>query len=384
VALQELPPLLTDTGKPVDIRLGAMRGLAAVGGAEATEALIAVIADDARPIRLEVMSALARLARADAAWPNPAGDALLSALRGGYTPEDIGDTATQPAAAPEASPEEPAPRALNEGSGAFPTSTLKSILEDTPELEKFVGLPEEGNELTPIDMERLALAKQVVGKKRVAVAPTVVTHEDIRRFAARVLGDIGHADVARELANALASGDADLRLAAADSLARIGGKLAPLPATVTETLMAELATADRALKLLLIRALGASEGKPVSDMLKTQLADNDSFVRTEAVRSLFKLGRVGAEVEAMLDDPDSSTRLIAAKAVAGTGGTDAVGRIVDFSFAFEGCHGREAARLLRDLDATAASAAFADVLCDPDRKRLWSVAIEALEELNRP
>ena len=233
-------------------------------------------------------------------------------------------------------------------------------------------------------MERLALARQAVGKKRVAVAPTVVAHEDIRRFAARVLGDIGHADVAQELVNALGSGDADLRLAAADSLSRIGALLAPLPSAVTETLLTVLPTAGRDMKLLLIRALAASKGESAGDMLKTQLADSDSFVRTEAVRSLFKLGRVGPEVEAMLDDPDSTTRLIAAEAVAGTGGADAVGRMVDFSFAFGGCHGREIARLLRDMDATAASAAFADVLRDPDRKQLWSVAIAALEELNRP
>jgi HEAT repeat protein len=383
-ALQDLIPLLTDTDRPDGIRLGALRGLATVGGAEATEALIAVIGDDSRPIRLEVMSALARLAQTDSAWPNAAGDALLSALRGRYTPEDIDDSATMTAATPEAPPEESAPRVRNEDSGAFPTSTLKSILNDTPGLEKLAGLPDEGVELTPVDMERLALARQVVGKRRVVVEPKVVGHEDIRRFAARVLGDIGHADVARELVNALASGDADLCLAAADSLTRIGHMLTPFPVTVTETLMAKLATADRALKLLLIRALGASEGETVSDMLKTLLADSDSFVRTEVVRSLFKLGKVGTEIEAMLDDPDSSTRLIAAEAIAGPGGTDAVGRLVDFSFAFEGCHGREAARLLRGMDATAASDAFVGVLHNPDRKRLWSVAIEALEELHRP
>jgi HEAT repeat protein len=381
-ALQDLPPLLADTDRPVDIRLGALRGLAAVGGAEATETLIAVIDDEARPIRLEVMSALALLARADAAWPNLAGDALLSALWGRHTPEDLGDTAEQPTA-PEALPEMPAPTVTqSEDTGAYPTSTLKAMLEDAPALEKLAGLPDKGCELTPMDMERLALARKIVGKKRMVMEPTVVAHEDIRRFAARVLGDLGHADVAQELANMLADADTELRMASADSLARIAALLTPLPATVTETLLSMVATADRDMKLLLIRALAASPGAPVCNTLVTQLSDADSFVRTEAVRSLFKLGRVGVEVETMLDDPDASTRLAAAEAVAKTGGAGAIERLLDFSFSFEGCHGREAARLMGNLDATAASAAFTDILRDPAHKRTWSIAIEALEELN--
>ena len=50
--------------------------------------------------------------------------------------------------------------------------------------------------------------------------------------------------------------------------------------------------------------------------------------------------------------------------------------------AFEGYHGNRTARLLRDLDGPQASALFIDVLRDPERKRTWAVAIEALAELN--
>jgi HEAT repeat protein len=397
-ALGDLIPALLDTDRPVGARLGALQGLALVGGEPVVEALVAVIDDAARPIRLETLSALARLARTDAVWPNAAGRALLSAARGRYDPDAGGDTGDQSAVAPEeprdeggapgpAAPakDEPGPAAPakdEEDDGAFPTSTLSAILYDAPEIGEAVGLPDEGIELTPADMERLAMAKRIRGKKRMPLAPEVVLHEDIRRFAVRVLGDLNHGDVARELAVAVNSTDAELRLAAADSLARIGAHLRPFPGAVTEALMAAVATADRDLKLLLIRALAACDGQAVSALLAEHIRDEDSFVRAEAVRALSRLGQVDSQVEALLADPDPSVRLCAAEAVAGAGGVGAVEMLVDFALSFEGYHGRQAARLLRSLDATRASALFLAVLRDPQRKRTWSVAIEALEELN--
>jgi HEAT repeat protein len=94
------------------------------------------------------------------------------------------------------------------------------------------------------------------------------------------------------------------------------------------------------------------------------------------------LGRTGSWIEALLGDPDPAVRLSAAQAVAAARGDDAVKLLTDFAFSFEGYHGRDAARLLRELDADRASALFVEVLKNPDDKRIWSVAIEALEELN--
>ena len=388
IAVADLIPLLGNTAGPVDARRGALQGLAAVGGERAVDALAGAIDDEERSIRLETMPALARLARADAVWPNAAGEALLFALRGGYEPEAADETGEEtPAAAKTPGEEtgEPASSeaAKNEGdAGAFPTSTMSVILDDAPEIREVVGLPDDGVELTPMDMERLALAKRIKGKRRMPLVPKVVLHEDIRRFAARVLGDISHGDVALELAGTLENGDAELCLAAADSLARIGADLSPLPDAVTDVLISTAAMAERDLKLLLIRALGAGGGDAVPAFLAEQIQDEDSFVRTEAVRALFRLGRAGPEVEALLDDPDPSVRLSAAEAIAGAGGDDAVELLVDFAISFEGYHGRRAARLLRDLDAAGASALFVEILQDTGRKRIWSVAIEALEELN--
>jgi len=380
-ALPDLVELLGDKKQPAEIRVGALRGLALIGDAETVAALVRVIDDDVRAVRLEVMSILARLARQEEHWPNAAGDALLEALRGRYSPEPDEETPAESEAAAEEEPEEPQIDRPSADPDKFPTSTLESILEDEPGLRKTAGLPDQGLELGLDDMERLALARQIVGKKRISLEPTVVVHEDIRRFAARVLGDLGHAVVMEELANVLLDPDADLRLAAADSLARIAALPEPLSASVDEQILAALPEADRDLKVLLIRALATSENEQAADALKTRLADQDGFVRTEAVRALSCLDQTGPEVEAMLEDPDSSTRLAAAKAVAS--GSGAVARLVDYAFSHEGLHRREVACMLRDVAPEAASSAFMEVLRDPERKRFWPVAIEALEELNR-
>ncbi|MBT5809279.1 MAG: hypothetical protein HOI19_02845, partial [Rhodospirillaceae bacterium] len=266
----------------------------------------------------------------------------------------------------------------------FPTSTIAAILDYTPEAKTVDALkmPAAGIELTPVDMERLALARNIKGKRRMATAPTVKRPDDVRRFAARILGDVGKPGVASALETVLADKDEEVRMAAADSLARIGEHAAPFPASVSDALMEALKSAKPSLKILLIRALAASSAENVIDVLKMQLTDEDSFIRTEAVHALRKLGQVGPEIEALLEDPDPSVRLGAAEAVVGAGGEDAIQRIVDFAFSFEGYHSRQAARLLRRLDIGEASQRFMDVLRDPERKRTWSVAIEALKELN--
>mgnify|MGYP003974993953 FL=1 len=389
VAEYELGLLIADADRSVDARLGALQGLAMAGGDEAVRALTGVIDDGARQIRLETMSALVRLASHDE-WPNMAGEALLSALNGEYEPEAGAETEAVPndsatdfgGEARDDTGEEVPAELSKDDDAAFPTSTMNAILADTPEASEVLNLPKEGIELTPADMERLALAKQIKRKKRVSLVPNVVLHEDIRRFAARVLGDIDQKAVARQLANALTSGDQEVCLAAADSLARIGERMGIMQGDVAAMTVAAMAVAGRDMKLLLIRALAACRGDEIVALLTTHLHDSDAFLRQEAIRALAKLGEIGAEIGNLLNDPDPAVRQSAAEAIAGTGRSDAVKPLVDFALAFEGYHGNRTARLLRGLDPAGASALFIDVLHDPERKRTWAVAIQALAELN--
>ncbi len=383
-ALSDLTALLGDTKRPIEVRLGALQGLAASGGKAAVQALADVMDDDARPLRLEAMSALARIARAGSAWPNVAGNALLLALSTETKAEDADEqpaaVQSEKSAEPEVGPDEKGETEAD----SFPTSTVSAILKHEPDVttEGVLQMPGEGIELTPVDMERLALARNIKGKKRMVLAQEVKRHDDVRRFAARVLGDIHRAEVASALAVALTDRDGEVCLAAADSLARLGEHVASLPADVGAALMAAVETAQPALKLLLIRALAAVDDGGVSDMLRTHLCDKDCFTRVEAIRALGKRGQVGPEIEALLGDPDSSVRLSAAEAVTEAGGGDAIEQIVDFAFSFEGYHGGQAARLLRRLGIAEASGRFMEVLRNPEKKRTWSVAIEALAELN--
>lgn len=386
-ALEPLTGQLLDPARALAARLGAARGLAKLGGEAAVAALAEVLGDDDRQLRLEVLAALAALAVAEAVWPNAAGETLLAALRGELVPAPESE-AEAPATAHGSS--EPAPAESDEAvpEAAFPKSTMESILGgDAPPLGETDGAAPV--ELTQADLDRLALAARNTGKKVVPVVPRVAPHQDVRRFAARVLGGLARGEVADALAQvlgaqALGDGDSELRRIAADSLARIGDGIVAFSEEVTDALLQASSGADRDLRLSAIRALGAAGGARAAQVIEVQLRDPDGFVRAEAVRARAKLGAAGPGVEALLGDPEANVRLAVARAVAEAGGPDAVEHLADFAFAFEGRHRRVAGRLLRRLDVAAANARFLEALGDRDRMRLWPVAIEALEELNQP
>ncbi|MFQ5953967.1 MAG: HEAT repeat domain-containing protein [Kiloniellales bacterium] len=383
-ALVDLVEQLTNTKRPLEARLGAARALAKLGGEPAVGALARVLGDDERQLRLEAIAALATLAAAVEPWPNPPGETLLAALSGELVPEPRAETGAEARAGENAAPArvEEAPPAEDEAAAeAFPKSTLQSILGDTAP-----AMPRDdagGVELTQRDLDRLALAARTPRKRRVPVTPKVAPHRDVRRFAARVLGDLARDEIAGALAEALNDSDAELRRAVADSLARIGARTGALPRQVVDALLRALGDGERDVRLSAVRALGAAGSRRAAKPLIDRLRDDDSSVRAEALTALARLGAVGPEVESLIDDREPAVRLAAARAVAAAGGVSAVERLGDFAFAHEGTHRREAGRLLRGLDRAAGSVRFLEVLDDPNRRRLWPVAIEALEEIHR-
>ncbi len=377
---EDLAEQVCDPARPLEVRLGAVKGLARLGGEDAANALAGALADDARRLRLEATAALCTLARAEATWPNRPGEILLMALRGALV------RAPEAAAEPEQSASAQ-DRATRDDEAAaepdFPKSTLRSILgEAAPPAAESLGFGPPV-ELTREDLERLALAARTPRKAVVPTTPQVAPHQDVRRFAARVLGDLARPEVAGELARALDDADAELCRVAADSLARLAARLGVLPEEAVEALLRALLSAERGIRVAAVRGLGAAPGPGTASVLRERLGDADGFVRAEALRALARLGAVGPEVAARLEDAEPGVRLAAAQAVAGSGGAGALERLVDFAFAFEGYHRRQAGRMLRTLDVAAANERFLGALEDRDRMRLWPVAIEALEELNR-
>lgn len=352
-ARARLVALLGDSGRPAVTRLNALRALAGLGDATLLDTFAEAARAAPRQIRLAALAALAGIARRADDWPNPAGDTLTAALRGHLlrTPDDAAEP-TEPVAesgAPAAAEEDPdAPR--------FPATTLDSILErnaaDAP-------------------------------RTRRAAAAMAAPNDDLRVLAARVLGDIAHAGAAEALAAELGDANADLVLAAAGSLARIAATGMALPQGAVRALLAAAETAGPDKRCALIRALGpVSAASGVGALLQNGLGDADPTVRAAAAEALAAGGR-GDLAAVRLDDPDEAVRLAAARAVAAVGDPACVPLLTETTLSGAGHLARPVARLLRDIDAPAATAALIAILADPSRRRDRGPAIEAIEELNR-
>jgi len=394
-ALDDLREQIADPTCPAEVRRAAAKGLGDLGGEPAAHALIAAVGDDDRAVRLEALGALAALAATDAA-PELALQALRAALAGELLgapesdPADEAETAASPAVAEpngdgdsEITDEAVADEASEAVADAWPNSTLASVLGDE-ELAAEAMAPAAPVVLDPEDLEYLELARRAPRKRRVSPDAAPPAAADIPRLAARLLGDLSDPSVAEALAGALAARDDEIRRAAADSFARMATRGVPLPDEAIAALGRVAATdGDRDARLFAVRALGAS-GAVGDETIAPRLADDDDILRAEAALSMAAIGAVDARVAALLDDGSACVRLAAARALALAGGADAVARLVDFAFAEEGMHCREAARLLRDLDRDAAARAFLRVLDAAEKERVWRIAIDALEEMYRP
>jgi HEAT repeat protein len=403
-AAETLSAQALDPSRPAMVRLAALAGLIQLGDKTVFDVLAASASDGDRQVRLQALAGLAGLAAAPAPWPNDAADTLLgvlateivdeapSAEMSSVEPSDA--DAQEPVPASEA-PVDPGAEA--EIAAPPPVSTLEAILgADSLEL-KVLKDGGEKVELSPKDLEFLGLTERKLKKRKLSPISTVAAPVDSRRFAAQVLGDVGRVEVAAALFSKIGDDDSELAINALVSLVRLAEVLGTLPDSVTTGLVAILETRDANRRLLALRALAHAGGDCAVEALIAALSDGDSFLRLEAVRALARAGRVDRErMGDMLADGDASVRLAAAEALAdseGMAGSDGladkgdpstVDRLTDFSFAFEGYHHRETARLLRRVDPAAASRRYLKVLGEEDRRREWQVAIAALGELNEP
>ena len=402
-ALPDVLGVLTDRDIPLARRLAAVAALGTIGGEHAIAGFNAVLGGDERQIRLDSMAQLATLAR-DAEWPNPAGYALLAALHGELVPEpeeseeepeeseeepeesEKEEEAAESEAAggdEETAPAEDAPAEDAPAADIIPTSTLQAILEGhEDEVERIASAEPE---LTETDEAFLDISRRrAMRKSKVSPNPKVAPHQDVRRFSARVLGEVVHADVAVALAEAVSDKDEEVRLAAADSLVQLAAKLEALPEPAADAIAAAAGSETRDMRLAAVRALVAAAQDGAEQLFRDRLADEDDFVRAEAIHGLTYSASDTARIAEFLTDGTPGVREAAAAAVAASGDADALGLLVDFAFFREGFHKERAARLLRGMDAATASDRFLDVLQDEDRMRVWLIAMVALAELNRP
>ncbi|MFQ5784284.1 MAG: HEAT repeat domain-containing protein [Alphaproteobacteria bacterium] len=412
VAFADLAECLREPTGQAPVRCAAAQALAGFGGQRAAHLLLQAVRDDERRVRLQAMMGLARLAVAgDGA--DLAREGLLAALQGHLVspPEDdVSDdeshenddrqggieASNAPAESPGmngtvnggTTPGTDRDASSVEGSDpesatiAWSRSTLESILGAESDVAK-VESHRSAVRVAGEDIEYLELTRRVRGKRRVSPDPQIAAHEDVPRIAAKLLGDVAEADVARALAAALANSDVDVRRHAADSLARIGKAMAGLPAEVAVAVIDACADADRDVRLAAMRALAVCPAAVAASVAKEMTGDPDSFIRAEAVRALAVVGEAGDEIDRLMADDSPNVRLASAEALAAVRGAEALDRLVAFAFAFDGYHHDQAARLLRDIDPAAARVRILQPLADPKRKREWRIALQVLQELYR-
>lgn len=373
VAFDDLKEQVLDRACPSQLRAAAARALIAFGSEATVATLAQCLDDDRQQVRLAVMTALAGLARSEGS-DGRAHATLFAALGGPKDSPPEEKIAAEPTlASGDDGGDTDSPRS------AYPTSTLDAILADREPV--VAAAAQDGSAaLTPSDLAFLELTQVAPRAKHPAIEPSDARHEDVRRLAARVLGEVPDPETARALATVLGDDDRELRRSALDSLARLAEQLKGLADDVAGAVAAALSDGDRAVRLAAVHALSFCRQAIAVAPLTGRLKDEDSFVRARAVRGL---ARFGTELAEHLDDEDSEVRLAAARAVAIGGGSDALDRLIDFAFAFDGAQRNEAARLLRRIDPFAANARFIETLKDPNRRRLWRIAIEALGEVNR-
>ena len=367
--------------------------------------------DEHRELRLNAMSYLAAEA-CDGNWPNLQGDILLDALSGEIVPAPAKEESDPPAeistqdqeldaergrsdkapvkidSATKLTDHEPGSESLEgldteEASDpVFPASTLEAILgQDSPHLAA-VKARGKNVELSDRDLEFLGLAKRTPKKRRISIESEIPLYQDVPRFAARVLGNVAHADVALALSDQIMSEDNDLSAVAADSLVLVGQELEAFSDEVFTKLLAALSTTDLQVHCKVTRALGVSGHPDASKALADCLNNKNRFVRVEAIQALSNFDDTARDIVPLLQDEQASVRLAAAKALATNDTNEVVEQLIDFAFDFKGYHRREAGRLLRKLNIQDANSRLVDVLKDSGRESEWQVAIESLEELN--
>ncbi len=237
--------------------------------------------------------------------------------------------------------------------------------------------------LSPSDLDFLAVAKKRAMRKRViALAEPVPAHQDVRRLAARLLGDVVDAEVFGALADCLEDPDEEVRHGAAESLARMAPRLDPLPGSACERICARMMEGDPAVRLNAVRVAACMPGEMADANLLACLGDEVAAVRIESIRSLAARKAGAGELSALLRDGEPDIALAAALALPALAGPGCCGEIVDFALASDGCGHRELARTLTKINAAETKARLLSALSDPDLERVWPIAIDMIGEMN--
>lgn len=404
--------VLSNDKIPREFRIGVLETLEKAGEI-AVPALLEVAADPDRQLRLSSLTTLANIASNDAVWPNDAGLGLLLALKGELVlppeepeaeevelatdtdPEETTEgtaEATAEGVAGEDQAPEPDQAELDEiareideslplvAEDAAPGSTLHAIMSNQP------NVPEAPLEeiILNADQERLLAMtnSRKFSKRKVSWATEVAPFLDVRRFSARLLGQVVNDEVTEALIAALTSDiDEETRQAVLFSLAEHGDRRGQLPGSLHETVTALLDDDNSEIRVLAMRLLGYMPGDTINEQLIALVGHDDPLVRVEAIRALDRRNVDTDALRVALNDSYLGAGIAAARALARISGDDAVDVLVDFAVRNDGIYRRDIGRMLGENAPHKGTARLLDLLNDEDQKVRWLVAIDALAEI---
>ncbi len=363
---------LQNPAQPLAFRIGLIEALTLLDEA-GLPYLAEAAGDERRQVRVSALSAIAEIA-AETSWPNNASQILLAALKGELVQEpeetDLSDEAEED--------EEVPVEVVEPVEEKEATSTLDQIMnsevqaDNEPKTEP-VQLSEEDQHF--IDLSKM----RAMRKGKVSLDVKIAPFQDVRRFAARLLGDFNETAVPVQLADALNYQDDELKQSCLESLGVIGQTRGRLNKSLYKAVVAEAEHQDRAIRRLAARCLGFINGKNATSQLANMCNDADVHVRLEATRAL---GRKKDQVDTMLkalQDEYSGVRLEAAKSLAAN--QLAMDELVALTFRYDGMHRNDIVTLFRDWNPLQACDKYLEILDDDIRKRDWLVAIQAVGQL---
>lgn len=386
--------LLSEQGLNTNLRVSSAVALGKIGGELELPILLEMLKDPEQPVRLNSLNAIAHLD-----YPGTEG-VLLSALRGELIPEPESVSVEQQESTPsDLENNENQETVVDEQEAESeieeipePKSTLESILQ--PPTGDGVSDPE--NETEELNEEQshfldIADANRKLNQElqdRKILAP----HQDIKRFAAAVLGEMQGEAIVADLIAALSDEEPLVQLTAAESLGRIGDSAA------AESLAALLTTAGKEVRLKAAYALGKMRVSLSVVALNEQFQqEDDLFVRIQILQSLTELAEVSVTVEQqnklermalqLLNDPESGIRTAAAELLLAVPErkqeTALIPEIAKMAFCAGGDQRLEVGRMLRKSSPDAGSELFLELLADQDKENQHRVAIEVLQEIHR-
>jgi len=382
---KSLGAALQNPKQPLAFRMGLIEALTLLDDA-GFPYLAEAAGDENRQVRVSALSALAEIAR-ETAWPNNASETLLAALRGDLV-EPVAEDKEAEAEEIAVSDQEPETEDLEEtvsNETEEPEAPALSTLEQITNQGLRIEAPDDGTEpeqveLTSEDERFIGISKlRAMKKGKVSLDVKIAPHQDVRRFAARLLGDYNETGLSNELVAALQEDDSELKQSVLESLALIGLENNNLDDSLFEMIAEQAGDSEKSIRMFTARCLGFIKDRKADDLLLETSKDEDVHVRLEAIKALAHKGGHQDLLLAALDDDYSGIRIAAARGLEYT--DEAMDRLIGLTLVHDGMHRRDVVEIFKGWNPRQAVEKYLNILADEQQKRIWLVPIAAIGDL---